>query len=351
MAGVKAKRQKELRSFLGFCERAGFALEPFQKRIAGAFFGPEREFLSLLPRGQGKSRLAGALAVHHLLTVPAARVYVAAASREQASVVHEYARDFARATDPDIDVNQREIRTETGYLRIVASDAGKLQGLTPSLVIVDELHAHKDAAVYLAMRTALLKRPGAKMAVISTAGQGATSPLGQLRARALAGDVTRRGAVTDAHAETLRMLEWMVDDDVDLDDYRAAKRANPASWLTRQGLREQRDAVPELAYRRYHLNQWTGRFGSWLPAGAWASCATLGRGERGTGSRWWGMILFQVAVSDLVCAPPAIGCRVATTTKRGRRALTPGPWHRAKQPQSRCGGRVSRPRLLDGEDD
>lgn len=273
MSQSDRSRQRSLRSFLSFCEQVGFAPEPFQRKIAGAFFGPEREFLALLPRGQGKSRLAGALAVHHLITVPTARVYVAAASREQASVVHEYARDFARAIDPDIDVNQREIRTETGYLRIVASDAGKLQGLTPSLVIVDELHAHKDAAVYLAMRTALLKRAGAKMSVISTAGQGATSPLGQLRAPALAGDVRRRGACTDARLETLRMLEWMVDDVVELDDYRAAKQANPATWLTRSGLREQREALPELAYRRYHLNQWTGRLGSWLPAGAWQACA------------------------------------------------------------------------------
>jgi phage terminase large subunit-like protein len=144
MAKTDRNRQKALRSFLGFCERVGFEPEPFQKRIAGAFFGPEREFLALLPRGNGKSRLAGALAVHHLFVIPDARVYVAAASREQASVIHEYARDFARAADPDIDINLREIRTETGYLRIVASDAGKLQGLTPSLVIVDELHAAKD---------------------------------------------------------------------------------------------------------------------------------------------------------------------------------------------------------------
>jgi phage terminase large subunit-like protein len=52
-----AKRQNQLRTFLGLCEQAGFHLEPFQKKIAGAFFGPEREFLALLPRGNGKSRL------------------------------------------------------------------------------------------------------------------------------------------------------------------------------------------------------------------------------------------------------------------------------------------------------
>jgi phage terminase large subunit-like protein len=281
MAGMKARRQESLRSFLDLCQRGGFEPEGFQRRIAGAFFGPEDEFLALLPRGNGKSRLVGALAVHHLLTHPEPRVYVAAASREQASVIHEYARSFALAIDPDIVVNQREIRTDDGYLRIVASDAPKLMGLTPSLAIVDELHAHKDESVYLALRTALLKRPGAKMAVISTAGDGIASPLGRLRQRALAGEVTAHGVTTDARTPTLRMLEWMARDDRMADDMREAWRCNPASWITEKRLREQYEALPEIAWRRFHLNQWAGRIGSWLPPGSWQACSNGKRPEPG----------------------------------------------------------------------
>jgi phage terminase large subunit-like protein len=81
MAKSDRNRQKSLRSFLDLCGRAGLEPEPFQKRIASAFFGPEPEFLVLLSRGNGKSRLVGALAVDHLLTTPEPRVYVAAASR------------------------------------------------------------------------------------------------------------------------------------------------------------------------------------------------------------------------------------------------------------------------------
>jgi phage terminase large subunit-like protein len=148
-----------------------------------------------------------------------------------------------------------------------------LQGLTPTLAVVDELHAHKDEQVYLALRTALLKRPGAKMAVISTAAHGVETPLGRLRARALAGDVRRHGVVTDARTDTLRMLEWMARDDRPVDDMREAWRCNPASWITEKRLREQYEALPEIAWRRFHLNQWAGRLGSWLPGGAWAACA------------------------------------------------------------------------------
>ena len=153
------------------------------------------------------------------------------------------------------------------------ADGDHLQGLTPSLATVDELHAHPDDAVYLALRTAMLKRPGAKLIVISTAGMGADTPLGRLRARALSQPhVVREGAFTDAHGPAIRMFEWSVSDDADVDDPKIVKEANPASWVTEAGLAEQRHAVPDLAYRRYHCNQWTAREGHWLPPGAWQQC-------------------------------------------------------------------------------
>lgn len=275
-------------SFDSFCRIVGFELEPFQRRIAKAARGSERELLVLLARGNGKSRLVAALAVHHLLTTERAAVYVAAASRDQASVIYEYARDFARhpALAQRIVVRHLELRAPGGgFMRVLASDAPKLHGLTPSLVVLDELHAFKDASVYEAMRTALVKRPGARMIVISTAGQGADSPLGRLRARALAQpSVERRGALTEARG-SLRMLAWELADELDADDLAAVKKCNPASWITLDSLREQREAVPDLAFRRYHCNQWTAREGSWLPAGAWQGCA--GRPSFEPGERIW----------------------------------------------------------------
>jgi phage terminase large subunit-like protein len=213
------------------------------------------------------------MAVHHLVTVPKAAIYVAAASRDQASIIYQYARDFA--THPSVAerivVRHLELRGPGGaFLRVLASDAPKLHGLTPSLAIVDELHAFRDAEVYLALRTAMLKRPGSRLITISTAGQGVESPLGRLRARALAlPQVRRQGPLTDARGESLRMLDWAVPEDGDVDDMRQVKRANPASWITTDLLREQREAVPDLAFRRYHCGQWTQREGSWLPPGVW----------------------------------------------------------------------------------
>src|SRR5215218_7984257 len=86
-------------SFESFAANCGLRLEPFQKRIVKAVQGPERECVILLPRGQGKTALMALVALHHLATTERARVFCAAASREQARILFEYARDFARELD------------------------------------------------------------------------------------------------------------------------------------------------------------------------------------------------------------------------------------------------------------
>jgi phage terminase large subunit-like protein len=263
-------------AFFDFCELIDFAVEPFQRKIARAAFAPERELLVLLPRGNGKTTLLAALAVHHILTTPRPAVYCAAASRDQARVLFEAAREFAAhpAIASRITLRHLEMRVAGGHLRVLASDAALLHGLTPSLSLVDELHAHHDDQVYLALRTAMLKRADARMIVSSTAGVQADSPLVRLRARALAQpSVSRIGALTSAHGGSLRLLEWAVPEDADVDDARAVKKANPASWISVAQLRDQRDALPDLAYRRYHANQMVARESAWLPPGAWQACA------------------------------------------------------------------------------
>lgn len=267
--------RSSLAEFETFCERVDLDLEPFQKRIVRALYGPERELLTLIPRGCGKTTLLAAIAVFELLRTERPAIYVAAASRDQARVLYEAARDFAqRLDDGELLIRHLELRVPSGHLRVLAADAPKLHGLSPTLAICDEMHAFADAEVYLALRTAMLKRPEARMVTISTAGAGPDTPLGRLRARALAlPHVTRNGSLVDARGPGLRMLEWSVPEDADPDDPREAKKANPASWITPSGLDQQRAAVPELAYRRYHCNQWVGPEGSWLPAGAWQACA------------------------------------------------------------------------------
>ena len=124
-------------------------------------------------------------------------------------------------------------------------------------MVLDELQAITRTDIYPALASALHKRQDSKLIVISTAAQGVDSALGQLRQRALGlRDVSVRGALTDAHGPGLRMLEWSVPQDRNVDAMRELRKANPASWLTLESLKEQRERLSDLAFRRFVANQW-----------------------------------------------------------------------------------------------
>jgi phage terminase large subunit-like protein len=262
-------------AFGRFAAQLGFPLEPFQRKIASAAHGPERELAILLPRGNGKTSLAAMFALHHLLTVERPSVVVGAGSREQARILFEAARDLCahESIAGRVVVRHLELRVPGGQLRVIASDGGLAHGPTPSLSVVDELWAHAKPDLYLAQRTALVKRPDARLLVLSTAPRSSDTVLGQLRARALAGQVTRRGVFTDARSPGLRLLEWGLDPEVDdLDDERLIVRANPASWIGRAALAEQRAALPAPVFLQFHANVLGAGEGAWLPAGSWSAC-------------------------------------------------------------------------------
>jgi phage terminase large subunit-like protein len=271
-------------SFRRFSEAVGRPLEPHQRRIANAAFGPERELAAIIAKGNAKTTLGAQLGVHHLLAVERPYVLVGAGSRDQARVCFEAALELCEhpLVAEHVTVRHLELRVAGGALRVVASDGGLAHGPTPSLSLCDELWAHRNAELYEAMRTALVKRADARLLVLSTAPRTADTPLGRLRARALSGRVTRRGVLTEARAPGLRLLEWSLDPETDdLDDDRLVKRANPASWITEEVLAEQRAALPRPVFLQFHACVTGAGEGAWLPPGAWSACLAEYEVEQG----------------------------------------------------------------------
>lgn len=263
-----------------FCELIGEPLEPFERRIARAHFGPQREVVAVLPRGNLKTTLAAKIALHHLLTVEGASVTIGAASRDQARICFERLRGFAQhpALADCLVVRHLELRhvDDDGHLRLlraIPADGPRAHGLSSTLYVGDEVWAWKGDDLLEAMLTGLVKHPGARFLGISTAAAQLDSPLGRLRSRALAGKTTRKGAVIDATAPGLRWLEWSVPDDTPLDDFHAVKQANPASYITAAALREQAARVTPLSFAQFHACRWGVGEGAWLPPGAWQACA------------------------------------------------------------------------------
>lgn len=278
-----------IRGFYAFANAVGLDLEPFQRKIARAFFADQRELLVLLPKGNGKTTLLAALALHHLLTHPEPRVYCGAASVAQARILFESARDLAARLDPKarhVVIRSLELRRadKGGVLRMIPADGPRTHGITYSLAVCDELWAHRDGALYESLRSAMIKRPDAKMVVISTADVGEDRPLCRLRKRALAQPgVGRQGPVVECVGPQLRALLWEVADGIGSDDIAGIAAVNPASWITEAALREQRDALPDGAFLRFHANARVQQEGAWLPAGAYQRCVgepTFEPGER-----------------------------------------------------------------------
>ena len=255
----------------------GEPLHPHEKRIARAYFGPAREVCAILPRGNAKTTLAAKIGVHHLCSVPGAMVTIGAASRDQARICFERMRGFAQhpALKEVLTVRHLELRHEEGggLLRVVPPDGPRVHGLSSTLYIGDEVWAWPAGGELLeAMQTGLIKRPDSKFLGISTAAAQLDSPLGRLRARALAQPTAKRtGAVVEATGD-LHWLEWSVPDEADLDDLAAVKAANPAPWITVADLRRQRAAIQEGAFAQFHACRWGIGEGSWLPAGTWQQC-------------------------------------------------------------------------------
>jgi phage terminase large subunit-like protein len=263
----------ELERFAAFFKMLGYKLEPFQRLIVEEILSPRRETLVLIPRGAGKSTLLAAVALWRLLSDPAAKIVVAAASREQAAILFDFCREMATHPEvaPRVEPTRREIRTARGWVRVIAADGPKQHGHVIDLAIVDELHAHARRDLYDALRTAMLKKPGARMVTISTAGATVDTPLGELRERAnTLPHQGREGALTRATGDQFAMLEWRAEDPDDMDEVLAA---NPASWITREGLEEQKAACHPLAFARYHANIWTGGKAPFIMPEEWDACS------------------------------------------------------------------------------
>jgi len=257
-------------------------LEEFQERMLADYFRGVRETLICLPKKAGKTSLLGALALYHLLTTPDAECVIAAASREQATILYDQAAGYIRRSpglEDRVDVKRgyREIRSrrDSGRIRVLAADVNTADGVIPTLALVDELHRHKTGDLYGVFRDGLGPR-GGQLITISTAGDDEESPLGRLRRKGLElPDVKRvrtaSESYTCARAAGYVMHEWALDPEDDRDDMDVVKRANPASWQTVEALRERHDSPSTTPWQwaRFACGVWEQGEDRWLQPQQW----------------------------------------------------------------------------------
>jgi phage terminase large subunit-like protein len=235
------------------------------------------EALIGVSRKNGKSTLAALIALYGLIAAGenGPEVYSAAAAKDQARVVFDQARAFVEAS-PRLQewlTPMRSVITcprNGGVYRVLSSDAALQHGLNPSVVVIDELHAHPDAELYYALTTGQLARLNPLVVSITTAGFDQSSICHDVYTR---GREIEKGGLA-AMREAGFFFRWYQADPVaDLHDEDSWRAANPSSWITTSDLRRECERLPEHVFRRLHLNQWTATEDHWLPPAAWARCA------------------------------------------------------------------------------
>jgi phage terminase large subunit-like protein len=259
--------------------------EPFQREMLADHFEGIREELCILPKKQGKTCLLAALGLFYLIGKPDAAIFVAAASREQATYLYDMACGFVSRSAGLRDQvvvrrGYRELWTPdgAGKLKVLAADVDTADGVLADLVFVDELHRHRSSELYAILRDSLGPRQG-QLVCISTAGDDLESPLGRLRSQALAlPGVKREGAHTQVRTADFALHEWSLAEDEDADDLELVKLANPASWQTIEELRRRKESpsTRPWEWRRFAAGQWVFGEESALSDAEWRDCARPG---------------------------------------------------------------------------
>jgi phage terminase large subunit-like protein len=236
-------------------------LEPFQRDFVADVLAGTKVCWLVVPEGNGKTTLIAGIALYHCEFLPNAYVPVAASSRDQAEWIYRQAAGFITRNELEDPTRSTKTHTTTphlfrcleGYRRIrhdanssriqiFAADARGGDGIIPSLAILDELHRHRDLALYRIWLGKLRKR-NAQLIVISTAGEvGGEFEVERQRMRQESAEITREGRTfTRARSESAVLHEWALPDDGDIEDLELVKAANPFAGVTIDYLREKRD--------------------------------------------------------------------------------------------------------------
>lgn len=271
-----------------------FDLRPWQVKILKQLFKTRRDGLRqyrtcllMLPRKNGKTELAAALAIYFLLFDGeiGGEVYSAAADKDQAALVFNVAAQMIR-NDPEleatveiIDSQKRIVHRSSGsFYRAISAEAYSKHGFNASVVIYDEIHAAQSRELWDVLSTSQGARAQPMMIAITTAGYDRHSILWELYSHA------KKVAEHPALDPTFLPILYEAPIDADWTDEKVWKKANPALGDFRS-LEEMRTAAARAAeipaqennFRRLYLNQWTEQAARWISMPAWDACCVASR--------------------------------------------------------------------------
>lgn len=245
--------------------------------------------LILVPRKNAKSTM-GAIIALYMLTADGeggAECYSAATTRDQAKAIAEIVWEMAKRSPSFCEYFGVRIGSETTRSLAVpntaskfmplSADANSLDGLNVSCALVDELHAHKTAAVWQVLDTGTGARLQPLLLGVTTAGIDTGGicyqKLGYL-------EKILDGVAQD---DTFFGINYTIDDGDDIRLPAVQRKANPnygvsvqADDLERKVAEAQVNQAALNNLLTKHFNVWIGTESSWMSASQWQTCAKPG---------------------------------------------------------------------------
>jgi len=238
---------------------------------------------------QGKSTLSAGIALFYLLTAgKRAECYGVATTRDQAAIIYREAAAMARSCKnlagklKAFDSKKRILYSgNTSFYQALAGEtmARGVEGINPSLVLIDEIHAMRSRILYDALAYSSAARPDSLLLSVSTVGIADQSLIWWEQY-----DYTKKlleGSIVDPYC--FGYLK-QADDDC-IDDFK--KCGDEEQWfkampslghtvkvetIRQHYLEAQNSPAKQNAFRRYLLNLPTQQVDRVVPMSEWYSC-------------------------------------------------------------------------------
>lgn len=278
----------ELRHYKGQHAGESFALHPAQQFLIGSIYGwkthaggPRRFRYAYIeiPRKQGKTTLSAGVGIMGVLEEPGAEVYSVATKEDQAKIGWRDGRAMIKGSpglSELLSMRVKEIRFDDreSVWRPLGADSETLDGLNPSLALMDELHAWVNRDLWDVIDDGMGARLQPLIYQITTAGNNKHGICAEQRRHVCN---LLEGRVTDDHYFG---IIYTIDEGDDPHDPASWAKANPLLGVSKsvEFMKQQSDMAKLLpgklnAFLNKQLNIWTEQDVRWLSPTAWDACA------------------------------------------------------------------------------
>ena len=234
-----------------------------------------REVYLQLSRKSGKTALASAMALYHLVADGEndGQIIFAANSTAQAQLAFTMATNYVSYIDPKGKYFKKyrdsiKFPTTKSIMKVVSADANRLDGLNISAAVIDEFHAAPNNAVAEVLSSSTGMRTQPIIIYVTTAGFDLTSPCYQMRNTCVE---LLHGKLQD---DSLAAFIFELDEDDDIENPINWQKCQPNLGLTvteeyinSELLKAENNPSLMTNFKTKILNKWcASAIGEWIPS-------------------------------------------------------------------------------------